>query len=98
MDRRTIVIEDVTDPEEIARFDAQDNRARRNGDWLQAHWSELLPNARGRFLAVAGQEAFLAQSAKEALSLARAAHPEDDGVIVEYIRPEPGPRLYAYQG
>jgi hypothetical protein len=91
-----LLIEEVTDPVEVARFDAQDERARLNGDWLQAHWPELLPNARGKFLAVAGQEAFLAQSPKEALTLARAAHPQDDGVIVEYVRPERGPRLYAY--
>ena len=92
-----IVIEEVTDPVEIARFDAQDERARLNGDWLQAHWSEVLPEARGKFLAVAGQEAFLAQTPHEALALAREAHPEDDGVIVEYVRPESGPRLYAHQ-
>ena len=62
----TFVIEEVTDPDEIARFRAQDKRARLNMDWLQAHWSDLLPAARGKFIAVAGQEAFIADTAEEA--------------------------------
>jgi hypothetical protein len=57
-----ITIEEVTDPGEIARFRAQDEQHRRNADWLQAHWSDLLPQAHGKFLAVAGQETFIAQS------------------------------------
>jgi len=75
MSRARIVIEDVTDPEEVARFDAQDERARRNSDWLQSHWPDVLPQARGRFLAVAGQEAFIADTPEEAVALAKAAHP-----------------------
>lgn len=90
------VIEEVTDPAEIARHKAQRERARRNRDWLQMHWSELLPDARGRFIAVAGQEAFIADSAEEAWSMAKAAHPDDDGAIDQYVRPERGPRIYAY--
>lgn len=41
------IIEEVTDPEEIARSRAQHERHRRNSDWLQAHWSDVLPQARG---------------------------------------------------
>jgi hypothetical protein len=89
------VIEEVTDPAEIASHKAQRERARRNRDWLQMHWSELLPAARGKFIAVAGQEAFIADSAEEAWSMAKAAHPEDDGAIDQYVRPERGPRIYA---
>lgn len=96
--RPKFVIEEVTDPDEIARFKAQDERARLNEDWLQEHWSELLPAARGKFIAVAGQEAFIADTAKEVRAMAMSAHPDDDGVIVQYVRPEPGPRIYAIQG
>jgi hypothetical protein len=98
MGQPRFTIEAVGDPAEIARFHAQDERARRNSEWLQSHWAELLPGARGRFLAVAGQEAFLADTPDEAWALARAAHPEDDGVIEQYVRPERGPRLYANRG
>jgi hypothetical protein len=91
------LIEEVSDPVAVARFQAQDERARRNEAWLQAHWSDLLPRARGRFIAVAGQEAFIADSQEEAWAKATAAHPDDDGVIEQYVRPERGPRLYAHQ-
>jgi hypothetical protein len=98
MSEPRFIIEEVTDPDENARAQAQDERARRNGDWLQAHWPDLLPQARGRFLAVAGQEAFIADSPEEARALARAAHPDDDGLIAQYVRPERGPRIYADHG
>ena len=41
------VIEQVTDPAEIARHRTQHERAGRNSDWLQSHWADLLPQARG---------------------------------------------------
>ena len=92
------IIEEVTDPNEIARARRQRDHARRNSDWLQKHWPELLPAARGKFIAVAGQEAFIADSAEEAWAVANAAHPDDDGIVDQYVRPERGPRIYAVQG
>jgi hypothetical protein len=92
------VIEEVTDPGEISRARAQIERTRLNRRWLSEHWPELLPAARGKFIAVAGQEAFIADTAEEAWALAMAAHPEDDGAIDQYVRPERGPRIYAIQG
>lgn len=91
------VFEEVTDPDYLARVKAQRERASRNRAWLQAHWPELLPAARGRFIAVAGEEAFIADSAEEAWDMARAAHPDDDGAIDQYVRPERGPRIYAHR-
>lgn len=91
----TFVIEEVTDPAEIARSQAQNERHRRNSDWLQAHWPDLLPQARGKFVAVAGQEAFIADTSQEAWALAQAAHPEDDGAISQYVPARLGPRIYA---
>ncbi|MBI1918646.1 MAG: hypothetical protein HYS12_28465 [Planctomycetes bacterium] len=90
------IIEEVNDLGVVARSRAQDERARRNSEWLQAHWPDLLPQARGKFVAVAGQEAFLADTPEEAWRLARAAHPDDDGAISQYVFPEGGPRLYAH--
>jgi hypothetical protein len=91
----TFIVEEITDPAELARRQAQDERARRNSDWLQAHWKELLPRARGKFLAVAGQEAFLGDTPEEAWARARAAHAEDDGAISQYVPAGQGPRIYA---
>lgn len=97
MTRPQFTIEEVTDPAEIARHRAHAERVRRNGNWLQAHWDEVLPQARGKFLAVAGEEAFVADSPDEAWAIAEATHPDDDGVLVQYVRPTPGPRIYAHR-
>jgi hypothetical protein len=87
-------IEEVTDPAEIARSKLQHDRHKRNTDWLQAHWADLLPQARGKFLAVANQEAFLADTPAEAWAWAGRTHPEDNGAFVHYVRTELGPRIY----
>ena len=94
MSQPRFIIEEVTDPVQIARSRAQFERARRNSDWLQAHWPELRPRARGRFIAVAGQEAFIADTSEEARNMASAAHPEDNGMLVQYVLPGEGPRIY----
>jgi hypothetical protein len=98
MNRDGCVLEEVTDQADIARFRAQDERHRRNLEWLAAHWNELLPQARGRFVAVAGEEAFVADTAEAAWSQARAAHPEDDGAFSQYVPEEGGPRIYGSHG
>jgi hypothetical protein len=53
---------------------------------LQAHWGDVLPQARGKFVAVANQEAFIAATPAEAWAWAEATHPEDNGAIVHYVR------------
>jgi hypothetical protein len=90
-----LILEEVTDPAEIARSRAQFARARRNLEWLEGHWADVLPAARGKHLAVAGQEAFIADTPEEAWAWARTNHPEDDGAFVQYVIPEKGPRIYA---
>jgi hypothetical protein len=94
VDEPRFVIEEVTDPDEIERFRAHDEAFRRNSDWLEVHWEDVLPQARGRFLAVAGQEPFIADSPEHAAALARAAHPDDIGLLLQYVRPALGPRIY----
>jgi hypothetical protein len=93
-----VLIEEVADPAETARARAQHERAERNGDWLEQHWSDLLPQALGKFVAVAGQEAFIADAPEAAWAWARETHPEDDGAMVQYVRPQQGPKIYAYRG
>jgi len=90
-----LTIEEVTDPAENARSQAQHVQAQRNSLWLQGHWADVLPQARGKFLVVAGQEAFIGATPELAWALASAAHPEDRGALGQYVRPEPGPRIYA---
>ena len=58
-----------------------------NISWLGEHWLEVLPPAQGKYLAVAGRQAFVADSAEEARSLAETAHPEDGGLLLRYVHP-----------
>jgi hypothetical protein len=86
------------DSAEGERRRAQMERARRNSAWLQAHWVDLLPQARGKFVAVAGEETCIADTAQDAWAWARQAHPEDDGAMVQYVRTDANPRIYAHRG
>jgi hypothetical protein len=95
MTDRDFVIEEVSDPDEIRRSRAQDARHHRNSAWVQAHWRDILPQTRGKFIAVAGQEAFIAATPAEAWASVETTHPEDHGAIVRYVRTQRGPRLYA---
>ena len=92
---RVVMLTEVTDPEEVARSLAVHEQAKRNRAWLEAHWADLLPGARGKFLAVAGQEAFVADTPEEAYNVARATHPEDQGMLTQYVPAAKGPRIYA---
>jgi hypothetical protein len=91
-------VEEVTDPAEIARCRAQQDRARRNIEWLEAHWPDVLPQAGAKFLAVAEEEAFLADTPEAAWAWVAASHPNDDGALVQCIRPQRGLRIYATVG
>jgi hypothetical protein len=91
-----LVVEEVTDPAQVVRSQVQFERFRANSAWLQSHWNDVLPQARGKFLAVAGQAAFIADTAEEAWAKAKASHPEDDGAFSQYVLPQSGPRIYAH--
>ena len=80
----TITMTEVTDPEEIAQARAQWERYDRNWAWLEAHAKEVYTH-RGKFICIAGQELFVADTVEEVLAWARAAHPEDNGRFTLYI-------------
>jgi hypothetical protein len=92
----SIVMEQVTDPEELAKGRAWRARADRNAAWLQAHAAEVYPRYRGKFVCIAGEELFVADTADEVLALARTAHPEDDAFFLHYIPREKVARVYAH--
>ena len=94
-ERNTIVMEEVTDPEELAKARAQDERFDRNSDWLQAHIKEVYTQHRGKCICIAGEELFVADTPEEVLARARAAHPEDNGsTLIRYIHREKTARVY----
>ena len=88
-------MEEVTDSEELALARAQDERASRNSAWLKVHASEIYSQHRGRCICISGEELFVADTPKDVLALARAAHPEDDGRLILYIPRERVARIYA---
>jgi hypothetical protein len=90
-----IIMEEVTDPEELAKARARRLRFDRNAAWLQAHASEVYPRHRGKCICIAGEELFVADTPEEALALATAAHPEDEGRFLRYIPREKVARIYA---
>lgn len=91
----SIIMEEVTDPEELARSQAWRARADRNAAWLQAHAAEIYPHYRGKFVCIAGEELFVGDTASEVLALARAAHPKDDAFFLRYIPRDKVARIYA---
>jgi len=97
-DQPEVTMEVIYDPALVAVNRARQERARRNNAWLQSHWNDLLPQAFGKFLAVAGQQGHIADTPEAAWAWADATHPNDDTATVQYVRPPGGPRIYAYQG
>ncbi|MBI3823287.1 MAG: hypothetical protein HY289_11510 [Planctomycetes bacterium] len=95
MNNSKLVFGTIDDPVKAAAINAQIEAGRRNADWLAHHWVRFLPQARGKFVVVAAQEGHIAESAEEAWAWAATAHPEDNGAIVQYVRLEQGPRIYA---
>src|SRR5574341_2230769 len=84
---RTISIEQVTDAGELAKAQAQRERVNRNVAWLQAHVPEIYSRYRGKCICVVGEELFAADSTRNAIALATAAHP-DGGWFTRYIPKE----------
>jgi hypothetical protein len=86
------------DPEGTAKLRAIDAQFDRNFDWLVKHRDKIIPHARGKILAVANQEAHIADSLEAAWKWVEANHPDDrGGAILRYIYPTPGPRIYDTQ-
>lgn len=90
-----ITMEEMTDPEELAKMRPQWAQAERNSAWLQIHATEIYRTYRGKFIVVAGEELFVGDTAEEADALAEAAHPEDKGSLGRYIYPKKMIRIYA---
>ena len=91
-----MVIED--DPASVAESRRRQELVQKNLDWLEQHHAEVYAaENRGKFICIAGQEMFVADTVKEALALGRAKHPEDDCALYRFFRPVPLPRIYAYR-
>src|SRR4051812_42909161 len=90
-----ITISEVTDPVKIEQHRRVRESAQKNWDWFAAHQEALLPHGFGKYVAVAGQEAYLADTAEEASEWINRTHPDDLGSLLEYLMPPTGPRIYS---
>src|SRR4051812_15382421 len=95
---KPMIIEQVTDPAEVAMYREVFAAADLNFKWLDENWHAVLPQAYDKYLAVAGQQAFIADTPQQARALAIAAHPDDKGLICRFVSSHKGPRIYAHQG
>src|SRR5262245_14441075 len=94
--RTPIVMEEVTDAEQLAQARRQRERFNRNSAWLQAHIAEVYARYHGKCICVAGEELFVADTTKEAIARATAAHPDDDGWFTRYIPKDKVATIYAF--
>src|SRR5438128_375738 len=89
-------IEYETDSVKNAEARHQMEQYDRNWDWLEANASEVYSH-RGKIICIAGQELFVGDDVLEVVARAKAAHPEDSGILTRIVPKERGPRIYAHQ-
>ena len=94
--RPPIVMEVDTDPEEIARARVRRQQFDRNWAWFEQHAAEIYSTYPGKHICIGGTEVFAADSAPEAMALAKAAHPDDDGRFHMFIPQKKMERIYAH--
>ncbi len=83
-----IEMEDVKDAEALTKARQQRERFDRNAAWLQAHIADVYAQHRGKYICIAGEALFVADTVKEVIVLATAAHPDDDGWFTRFIPQE----------
>jgi hypothetical protein len=63
--RHPITIQEVTDPQELAKAQRQRKQFDENAAWLQNHIPSIYAQHRGKYICVAGKELFVGDSAAE---------------------------------
>jgi len=91
-----VVMEDATDPVDLAQAQARRGRFDRNWAWLKKRAPAVYEAYRGKIICISGEELFAADTTEEVLALARAAHPEDDGRFTLIIPKDRMLRIYAH--
>jgi hypothetical protein len=91
-----ITMTEETDPVEIAAAQARREKFDRNYAWLEGHATEVYSH-RGKYICVAGQELFVGDDLTQLLAQAKAAHPDDDGPLFQYVPKERAARIYAHR-
>jgi hypothetical protein len=90
-----VVMQEVTDADELVLARKQREQFDRNSDWLQHNIADIYAKHRGQYICVAGQQVFAADNVKDAIEQATAAHPDDEGWFTRYIPKDKAARVYA---
>lgn len=92
-----VVMEEVTDPAELAKAQSQRAQYDCNWAWFKPQATEIYEQFRGQGVVIAGQETFAAKTPEEAWALAKATHPDDEGRFIIYVPRERMARIYGHQ-
>jgi hypothetical protein len=95
-DDTTLVIEEVTDPGELAAARVRRARFDTNSAWFQARAKELYPQYRGKCIVIADEQIFAGDTPEEAWAQVEAAQINDDGSFSLYIPKDVVSRIYAH--
>lgn len=93
-----LVVEMISDPNELEQARRQREQADRNAAWLRANARTVYANHRGQCICIAGESLFVADTPEAAYALGRAAFPRDDGLFVRYIPLKKAARIYVHRG
>ena len=93
-----VVMEEVTNLDEINRSRTRRARFDRNWAWFGQRAAEVYRTHRGKIICVAGEQLFAGDTAAEVVAAAEAVHPDVDGRFTLIIPHEPLERVYAAQG
>ena len=91
----SMTVHEITDPAEAARVAARRERFDRNLEWFERNAVAIGTDCRGKCICVAGEELFVGDTPAEAVALASAVYPDDDGFFLHYIPREKLARIYA---
>jgi hypothetical protein len=80
-----VVMSYVETADDLARADQQWRRLARNATWFEAHAPAIYATHRDRYVCVAGEELFVAETSDVAVAAAKAKHPDDNGRILRHI-------------
>lgn len=89
-----LMIDVESDPDVCAEIAARFERRQQNERWLVEH-AAVAYSHRGKYICIAGQQFFVADTAEQAIRAAESAHPYDDGRFTLYIPIDKAPRIYA---
>lgn len=95
---RPVIMEEVTDPEELAAARVRREQFDRNVDWLQAHADDVYEANRGKNIVIAGQQVFAADEPEDAWALVETAGIQDSGSFIMYVPKEKMLRIYVHRG